>query len=240
VDVHNLSDDEGYNSKSLGAKHVWHGRGENKDRQPLNGYPLVFQMHIKILGTRGEIRLAHPKHVRHSGVLIDKKLLFDLGEKAFLKWNPRSIFITHLHPDHAFFMASAEEITIDVPVFAPETSHRLTAMKVIAVPMQLGRYKITPIPVTHSIKVKALGFLIEKGDKRIFYTGDLISVRERYFETLGKLDAVITEASFLRKGGLVRKNEQGEIFGHAGVSDLVNLFSTFTSRIIFTHFGSCF
>ncbi len=57
---------------------------------------------------------------------------------------------------------------------------------------------------------------------------------------LSRLDLVITEASFLRKGGLIRKNRQGKIFGHNGVPDLVNLFEKFTRRIVFTHFGTWF
>jgi glyoxylase-like metal-dependent hydrolase (beta-lactamase superfamily II) len=60
-------------------------------------------MKIEILGTRGEIKNLKPYHAKHSGVFIDNDLLFDLGEKEYLKLNPEHIFITHLHPDHAFF-----------------------------------------------------------------------------------------------------------------------------------------
>lgn len=176
----------------------------------------------------------------HAGILIDKKILLDVGEKTFLKCNPLCVFITHLHPDHAFFMASRDEITISVPVFAPERSERLKTMSVVSRPMNVAGYRITPIPVIHSVKVRSLGYLVKKDNKQIFYTGDIVSVSENCYKRLGKLDLVITEASFLRKGGLVRKNKQGEIFGHTGVPDLVNLFEKFTTRIIFTHFGTRF
>jgi ribonuclease BN (tRNA processing enzyme) len=197
-------------------------------------------MRIKILGTRGEIQATHPMHLLHSGILIDQALLFDVGERYFLKYNPLYIFITHLHPDHAFFMSPGTEIKTDATIFAPERSERLKSMHVISRALHIAEYRVTPIPVIHSIKVKSLGYLIEKNNKRIFYSGDIISIKEQYFKKLRKVDLVITEASFLRKGGLVRKSNQNEIFGHAGVPDLVNLFEKFTKRIVFTHFGSWF
>jgi ribonuclease BN (tRNA processing enzyme) len=197
-------------------------------------------MQIKILGTRGEIQAAHPKHSMHSGILIDEKILLDVGERIFLKYAPQYIFITHLHADHAFFVTPGQKITTDIPVFAPEKSERLKRVNVISGPLEVAGYRVTPIPVAHSIKVKSVAYLVEKDDTRIFYTGDIISIKAKYFKMLRKLDAVIIEASFLRKGGLIRKNKQGEIFGHAGVPDLVNLFEKFTERIILTHFGTWF
>lgn len=52
---------------------------------------------------------------------------------------------------------------------------------------------------------------------------------------------MITEASFVRKGGMVRRHkESGNIFGHTGVPNLVRLFKQFTDTILFIHFGSWF
>jgi len=50
----------------------------------------------------GEIRKSCPYHSKHPGVLIDEKILLDIGEEEFLKYKPEYVFITHLHPDHAF------------------------------------------------------------------------------------------------------------------------------------------
>ena len=197
-------------------------------------------MKLKVLGTRGEIPSSHPKHVRHAGILIDDKILLDLGEREFLEYDPLCIFITHLHKDHAIFLTSGERITADVPVYAPETSDKLKGIRVISGSVKIEGYEIIPIPVIHSTNVKSFGYLVRKNKKRLFYTGDIASIRRQYFRRIGKLDAVITEASFSRKGGLVRKNKQGEMFGHAGVPDLINVFQKFTNRIIFTHFGTWF
>jgi ribonuclease BN (tRNA processing enzyme) len=66
-------------------------------------------MNIHVLGTRGYIRPSAPRHSRHSGVLIDGALLLDCGEKEFLTHKPKYILITHLHPDHAFFVKAKSE-----------------------------------------------------------------------------------------------------------------------------------
>ncbi len=197
-------------------------------------------MQIKILGTRGEIEISRPRYYNHSGILVDKTILCDVGEKKYLNYYPKCIIITHLHPDHAFFVSGKDKTNVQIPVYAPEKSTKLEAIKILSRPLKMNHYKITPIPTVHSLKVKSLGYLIEKGNKRIFYTGDIIEIDKRFHYKLHKLDAVITEASFFRKGGVVRTNDNGEKFGHTGVPNLVEFFKRFTHRIIFIHFGSWF
>ena len=34
----------------------------------------------------------------------DTKILMDLGEKEYLNYRPKCVFVTHLHPDHAIFL----------------------------------------------------------------------------------------------------------------------------------------
>jgi hypothetical protein len=52
---------------------------------------------------------------------------------------------------------------------------------------------------------------------------------------------VIAEASFMRKGGMVRrKKETGQIYGHTGVPNLVRMFKPYTDKILFIHFGAWF
>ena len=187
-------------------------------------------MEIEILGTRGEIKTSKPYHSRHSGVLIDQKILLDLGEKEYLKYQPEYIFITHLHPDHAFFVRKNKEIKAKIN--SPENfkdSKKFSA------------YQITAIPTHHSKKVNSQAYLIQKNKKKILYTGDLIGINKQYHDKLKNLDLVITEGSFLRKGGLVRRDKKtGEIYGHNGIPNLINLFKKFTNNIIFMHFGSWF
>ena len=91
---------------------------------------------MTILGTRGEIEASAPYHARHSGILIDDTLLFDLGEKEFLDYNPSYIFITHLHPDHAYFVRSGTSI--------PETNAIIYAPENYSASTKKGKQKTTP------------------------------------------------------------------------------------------------
>ncbi len=192
-------------------------------------------MKIKILGTRGEIETSSPRHFNHSGILLDGKILLDLGEEKFLKYKPKYIFITHFHPDHAFFVREPEKrIKIKIPIYSPEN---LKPGK----PIKVNSYKFTPIPTFHSKIVDSVAYLVEKKNKRFLYTGDMVWIEKKYHHLFKNLDLVITEASYYRKGGLVRKDKKtGKIYGHTGVPNLINLFKKFTSHIVFLHFGSWF
>jgi ribonuclease BN (tRNA processing enzyme) len=198
-------------------------------------------MKIKILGTRGEIEPSAPYHSHQSGVLIDKKILFDLGEREFLKYNPKYIFITHLHPDHAVFIEEEMKQKIKAPVFAPEKHSNQVEVKKMEKAKKINSYKIVPIPTIHSKKLDSQAYLIKKGKQKILYTGDMIWMEKKHHDKLKDLDLVITEGSFIRKGGIVRRDEEtGKISGHTGIPNLINLFKKFTDNILFIHFGSWF
>jgi ribonuclease BN (tRNA processing enzyme) len=197
-------------------------------------------MHIKILGARAEIDLSKPHYLKHAGLLINNEILCDAGEKEFLNYDPLCILITHLHPDHAFFIREKVRQEIAIWTVAPENPGQLDFLHVATSPFTFGKYKITPIPTVHSLKVKSQGYLIEKDNKRVFYSGDVAGIDPNYYHQLQNLDAVITEASFIRRGGVVRKNALGYRYGHTGVPDLIQLFKQFTRHIIFTHFGTWF
>jgi ribonuclease BN (tRNA processing enzyme) len=195
-------------------------------------------MKITILGTRGEIEESAPYHSKKSGVLLNDTLLLDVGDVRFLKYNPEYILITHLHPDHAYFVRHHEKPSISVPMYAPE-KYDNAQIDVMHKLFKIKNYKITPIPTVHSIKVKSNAYLIEHEKKRLLYTGDMIWIDKRYQTKLGILDLVITEASFMRAGGMVRKKDE-KIFGHTGVPNLIHLFKKHTNKILFMHFGAWF
>jgi ribonuclease BN (tRNA processing enzyme) len=223
-------------------------------------------VNLKILGTRGEVKESAPRHSKHSGVLIDGQILLDLGEKEYLDYRPKAVFITHLHPDHAFFIK--ETAKIDIPIYAPET-HKNAKIDVPHGPISLDAYRITPFPTIHSKKLRSTGYVVEKkggmkrrtgdgkggrknegteegtkvekDDWKLVYTGDLIYINRKYHHLLENADLVITDGSHLRKGGRVfRDKETGQIYGHTGIPDLVNFFKAFTANILFLHFGSWF
>jgi ribonuclease BN (tRNA processing enzyme) len=197
---------------------------------------------ITILGTRGEIEASAPYHSRHSGVLINEDLLLDLGEPEFLEYHPRWILLTHLHPDHAFFVRRHHQTTIDTPIYAPEPYHAsgATVRKLIR-RTTLGRYHIRPIPTIHSHKVQSQAYLITTGRKRILYTADLVWIKKWYDRYLDDLDLVITEASFIRSGGMIRRHkETDQPYGHSGLPRLIKRFAPFTNHFVLMHYGSWF
>lgn len=198
-------------------------------------------MEIKILGTRGEIKEKARGHSKQSGILIDNCLLVDCGEKSYLQYKPRWILFSHLHPDHAYFMrrGKEEDLLPDIPFFVPEAP--LKGLHLLRRKKTLGPYEITPIPTHHSKLVKSMAYLIKKKEKSLLYTSDLVWIDKQYHHLFASVDLVITEASFLREGGMIRRDkETGEPFGHTGIPNLIRLFKPYTPQILFTHFGSWF
>ena len=52
---------------------------------------------------------------------------------------------------------------------------------------------------------------------------------------------VITDSSFIRKGGMIIKDSTtGKLCGHASTPDLIKLFKHFTRHILFIYFDSWF
>lgn len=197
-------------------------------------------MKIEILGTKGEIQKTLPRHSKQSGILIDKSLLLDLGEKSYLKLHPKWILITHLHPDHAYFIRRGheEDPVTKAKLFAPEKAR---GCRIFNRQRKLGPYTITPIPTHHSTHVKSQAYLIKKGKKSILYTGDLVWIDKKYHPLFDQVDLIITDGSFLREGGMIRKDKTTKkLFGHNGVPNLIRLFQPYTKKILFVHFGSWF
>jgi len=209
-------------------------------------YGNVIKMKIHILGTRGEIEESGPYHSKQSGILIDDVLLLDLGEKSYLDRNPKWILISHFHPDHAYFIRKGhEEIpTTRAKLFAPEKpAHQEIATKihVLDEKKKIGPYEITPIPTHHSKHVKSQAYLVTTSSSSLLYTSDMVWIDKQYHSLFRAVDMIITEASFLRKGGMVnRDTSTGSIYGHNGIPNLLHLFKDSTKKILFVHFGSWF
>lgn len=196
-------------------------------------------MKLKILGTRGKIKPAAPNYHNHTGFLLDNKILIDVGEPEYMDHNPEAIFFTHFHPDHAFFVAEKELFTPKIPLYGPEPQELIPNLQVIQGEFSIGEYDFTPVPVIHALRLKSLGYIIQKKEKRIFITGDVAWIEKANLENLPPLDLVVTEATFINKGGRINRKKE-KIFGHTGVPNLIRLLSPLTKKLVFTHYGNWF
>lgn len=196
-------------------------------------------MQIKLLGSKGEIEASLPYHSKKSGLLVDGELLLDIGEKSYLNLAPQWIVMTHLHPDHAYFMRKGHEEIPDTKalLYAPESP--FPKVQVLNQKIMLGPYTITPIPTHHSLNVLSQGYVIEKEGVSFLYTGDLVWMDKKYHPLFQRAKLVITDGSFIREGGVVKK-EGDKLFGHNGIPNLIRLFSPYFKTIVLTHFGNWF
>lgn len=202
-------------------------------------HQLDHPMNLQILGTRGEVEESAPLHQNHSGILVDGMLLLDVGEREYLSHHPSYIVITHLHPDHAYFIIEPDEIA--VPVYGPESYRDTVIVQEITDEKELGIHRVQPVPTHHSKKVRSAAMVVTDGSTKICYTGDMIWINKEFHSFLQGSDLIITDGSDIRKGGRVRKDrETGRLYGHNGVPDLIRLFRDFTDTILFVHFGSWF
>jgi hypothetical protein len=107
--------------------------------------------------------------------------------------------------------------------------------------VRIDPYKVIPIPTHYSKKVKSVACLVDNGDRKLLYTADMTWMNNEYHGLFNDLALVVTEASFISKGGMVRRDKYaGQIYGHTGVPNLIDLFKQFTCHISFMHFGNCF
>lgn len=196
-------------------------------------------MKIRILGTRGKIEPKAESHVNHTGFLIDEKILIDVGEEKYMDHRPKAVVFTHFHPDHAFFVLDKKKFSPKVPVFGPEAHELVPNLKVISGPFEIDGYRFNPVPVIHALRLKSLGYVIQKGQKKIFITGDVAWIEKANLAEISNMDLVITEASFIHKGGRINRKKD-RIFGHTGIPDLIRLLSPITGKIVFCHYGEWF
>jgi hypothetical protein len=130
---------------------------------------------------------------------------------------------------------------LDAHVYVPQATNRCPGATIVSGEVCAGSYRIIPIPIAHSHIVRSAGYIVESRSRRLFYSGDMVAIDKQYHSQLRHLDLVITDGSFMRKGGLVRtERRSGGRFGHAGIPDLVEFFRPRTKCIVITHFGSWF
>ncbi|MHA1226259.1 MAG: ATP-dependent DNA ligase [Candidatus Hodarchaeales archaeon] len=216
-----------------------------KERFSKEGYKVTFY------GTKGLIEEEGPGHRFHTSILYEykgKRLLVDYGkinQGNLEKIKPDYILVSHSHPDHLLGLKDmaiivSKETEKEVPNLYKDFNIDARTKYESYKTFNLGPFKITPIPVLHSIRAKMHVFLIEMGDKRVLQATDILGWhsgdREKYVKDL---DLAIIDGSSLTRTLARRKGKKGEPYGH---SSLINQLKNWylpgkVKRIVVTHLG---
>lgn len=203
-------------------------------------------MKLTFFGTKGYVEEHSPTHFGHSTFTIEYRgfrLLCDFGEnrKGLLREiRPDAIFVSHAHPDHAWGLDEGTE----APVYASEATHEILKNFPIpnrevlspGAPAHIGPFRLTAIPVAHSVRCPCTAARIEAGKKILVYSGDIVSFDEPG-RALGGASLYVGDGSTLR-GSLVRRHKSGALIGHTTVrAQLGWLAKAGVTRAIFSHFG---
>ena len=206
---------------------------------------------ITFFGTKGLVEEEGPRHRFHTSILYEfkgKKLLVDYGEKNQGKLSeikPDFVLVSHSHPDHIGGLDDSQCIVSkdtakEIPELYKDFNIDVRTQYKSYQTFELGPFKITPIPVLHSVRAKMHVFLIEMGDKRVLQATDILSWhsddKEKYVKDLDL--AIIDGSSFSKT--LARRNvKYDEPFGHSSIiNQLKNWYiKDKVKRIIITHLG---
>ncbi|RLG86553.1 MAG: hypothetical protein DRO18_04260, partial [Thermoprotei archaeon] len=205
-------------------------------------------MRLRFLGTKAYTEKRSRRHSKDSAVLFEDKgvrLLLDCGEDhadAPSRLKPDAILITHGHPDHVgglkdydgsipvYLSDETDEITKDWP-FEKRFRFRRGAS------FQIGHLTIETVPVVHSTRAPAVGFIIDGGRFRIGYFPDWLDFeRESDRNKLKNLDLLISDGSAVSRS-IVRRVDSERV-GHISMKKALRLAKELgIRRVIFTHFG---
>lgn len=203
-------------------------------------------MRLHFYGTKGYVEESSPAHSGHSAFTIESdgfRLLCDFGENRrgmLSKIRPDAVFVSHAHPDHSWGLDEGTS----APVYASEITHALTgkfpvAERVVLEPfrrVRLGPFRLTAIPVVHSVRCPCVAARLEVSGRTIVYSGDIVAF-ERPDEALDGVELYVGDGSTLARS-LVRRHPSGALIGHTTVrAQLGWLGKSGVPRAVFSHFG---
>jgi ribonuclease BN (tRNA processing enzyme) len=201
---------------------------------------------LEFFGTKGYVEEYSRTHFGHSAFTLQRggfRLLFDFGQnrKGLLgRFRPDAIFVSHAHPDHSWGLKEGS----DAPVYASPVTHEILKNLPIERRVRLepgdhakiGPFRVTTLPVAHSVRCPCTAARIEAGTQTVVYSGDIVAFEEPE-RALGGASLYIGDGSTL-KGSLVRRHKSGALIGHTTVrAQLGWLAKAGVSRAIFSHFG---
>jgi phosphoribosyl 1,2-cyclic phosphodiesterase len=203
-------------------------------------------MQLRFLGTKANIGSTSRRHRRHSSLVVrhqEFNLRLDCGEDWLGRVNagsPDAIVLTHAHPDHAFGLRRGAPC----PVWGTEETWKRIAefpigQRRVLTPgrtERIGRCRVTPLAVEHSIRAPAVGLRISTRETSFFYAPDVVSIPDRAAALRGAA-LYIGDASSITRS-LVRRTDSA-LVGHTTIRAQIGWCAEEgVPRALFTHCGS--
>jgi phosphoribosyl 1,2-cyclic phosphodiesterase len=154
--------------------------------------------------------------------------------------NPRAIFVTHAHPDHAWGLKEGAPC----PVYATGEAwkemadYKIEDQRVLEHrrPLEVLGMIVEAFPVWHSTLAPAVGYRVTAGQMRIFYIPDVVYIEDRE-EALRAVQVYIGDGATIIRS-MVRKSDD-HLIGHTPIrTQLTWCEKEGVPRAIFTHCGS--
>ncbi len=206
---------------------------------------------VTFLGTKGLIKEEGPGHRFHTSILYEymgEKLLIDYGEMNqgnLDEIKPDYILVSHAHPDHLLGLNNKSVIVSEETEKVFSKLYKNFGIDIKSTfgsyeTFDLGPFKITSIPVLHSLEAPTYAFLISLGKKKVLHATDILKWhpgdKEKYIKDL---DLAIIDGSSLEETISRREGKVGEPSGHESIrAQLKNWYTPDrVKKIIITHLG---
>lgn len=130
---------------------------------------------------------SHLDHIRGVPLLADNIITSGNSRTVTIHALPETLDALSSHILNGTVWPDFSRIPPEHPVIRYEPVHP-------EVPFSLDGWVVTPFAVPHA--VPAVGYRIEKGGRRLFYTGDTGTLPPGFWDRVGCVDTLIIEASF--------------------------------------------
>jgi phosphoribosyl 1,2-cyclic phosphodiesterase len=206
-------------------------------------------LEIIFLGTKGYIEEENQEHKFYTGILFqcsDFRILLDYGENLVGAYpldriKPNLILLSHLHPDHAGGLKEKPSVEVYSNYESASLSKEILGFKINGLePYKFkifGPFLICLIPVYHSVKFPACGYIIVCDGIKVVVATDAFGFPGDSKRMIPGTDFYIGDGSFSVKD-FIRRDED-KVWGHWSIKTQFKFLSkNQVNFFIITHLGS--